>query len=115
MIIDELGRRLNEISNVEFVEYGWRTRPAGDFGVYQGEFDAGEENGDDSKLDRAIAGSVDLYTHGNKWLLAAAVESVLETVCESCWRLNSIQYERETGMVHREWVFEVHAEPEAGD
>ena len=105
MIFDELARLLKAINGVQFKEYEWRTRPAGDFGTYQLDFEAEDDNGDDMKQDRAWEGSVDLYTHGNKWTLVAEVESALETVCGSSWRLNSTQYEHETGMVHREFVF----------
>lgn len=109
MIFDELARQLKAISGVQFTEYEWKTRPAGDFGTYQLDFEAADDDGDDGKLDRAWEGSVDLYTHGNKWDKVAAVESVLESVCRSSWSLNSIQYERETGLVHREFVFQIEA------
>ena len=36
-----------------------------------------------------------------------AVETALETVCTGSWYLNSEQYERETGLVHREFVFQI--------
>lgn len=105
MIFDELARLLKAINGVQFKEYEWKTRPAGDFGTYQLDFEAEDDNGDDMKQDRAWEGSVDLFTHGNKWTLVAEVESALETVCGSSWRLNSTQYEHDTGLVHREFVF----------
>ena len=42
-------------------------------------------------------------------LIVAAVESALESICESAWELNSIQYERQTGLIHREFVFQIEA------
>lgn len=109
MIFDELARLLKSINGVQFKEYEWKTRPAGDFGTYQLDFEAEGDNGDDMKQDRAWEGSVDLFTHGNKWTLVAEVESALETVCGSSWRLNSTQYEHDTGLVHREFVFQIEA------
>ena len=109
MIFDELVRQLKAINGVEFKEYEWKTRPAGDYGTYHLDFEAADDDGDDGKIDRAWEGSVDLYTHGNKWDKVAAVESVLESVCGSSWSLNSIQYEGETGLVHREFVFQIEA------
>ncbi len=107
MIYDELVRLLQEIENVQFKEYEWRTRPPGNFGTVQLDFEAADDNGDDYKLDRAWEGSVDLYTHGEVPLVVAAVESALEEVCGGSWELNSIQYEQETKLVHREFVFQI--------
>ncbi|MBO7661926.1 MAG: hypothetical protein J6U01_00985 [Clostridia bacterium] len=109
MIFDELVRQLKEINGVEFKEYEMKTRPAGNFGTVQLDFEADDDNGDDSKVDRAWQGSVDLFTHGKQMLIVAAVESALESVCEGSWYLNSEQYERETGLIHREFVFEIEA------
>ena len=109
MIFDELVRQLKEINGVKFQEYEMKTRPAGNFGTVQLDFEAEDDNGDDSKVDRAWQGSVDLFTHGKQMLIVAAVESALESVCEGSWYLNSEQYERETGMIHREFVFEIEA------
>lgn len=107
MGFDELVRQLKAISDVKFEEYEWKTRPSGNFGTVQLDFEAADDHGDDSKQDRAFEGSVDLYTIGKEMMIVAAVESVLETVCEGSWELNSEQYERETGLIHREFVFQL--------
>lgn len=109
MIYDELVRELKAIEGVEFTEYEWKTRPNGNHGTVQLDFEAEDDDGDDRKQDRAWEGSVDLYTKGKEMMIAAAVESVLESICESAWYLNSEQYERETGLVHREFVFQIEA------
>lgn len=106
---DELVNGLKAISGVQFAEYEWATRPSGNHGTVQIDFEADDNNGDDRKQHRAMEGSVDLYTHGKEMMIVAAVESVLATVCESCWYLNSEQYERETGLIHREFVFQLDA------
>lgn len=109
MIYDELVRMLKAIEGVEFAEHEWKTRPNGNHGTVQLDFEAEDDDGDDRKQDRAWEGSVDLYTKGKAMMIAAAVESVLESICESAWYLNSEQYERETGLVHREFVFQIEA------
>jgi hypothetical protein len=109
VIFDELVRQLKEINGVEFQEYEWKTRPAGNFGTVQLDFEAEDDNGDDSKMDRAWEGSVDLFTHGKQMLIVAAVESALESVCEGSWYLNSEQHEQKTGLIHREFVFQIEA------
>ena len=107
MIYDELVRQLKAIQGVSFTEYEWKTRPNGNFGTVQLDFEAADDIGDDQKIDRAWEGSVDLFTHGKEMTVVAAVETALETVCEGSWYLNSEQYERDTGLIHREFVFQL--------
>ena len=109
MIYDELVRELQAIEGVQFAEHEWKTRPAGNHGTVKLDFEAEDDNGDDCHQDRAWEGSVDMYTHGKEMMIAAAVESVLENVCEGAWYMNSEQYERDTGLVHREFVFQIEA------
>ena len=106
-MFDTLVTLLKTIPNVQFTEYEWKTRPDGNFGTVQLDFEAETDNGDDGKQDRAWEGSVDLFTHGKEMMIVSAVETALETVCEGSWYLNSEQYEHETGLVHREFVFQL--------
>ena len=106
---EELVSRLKEISGVQFTEYEWKTRPNGNHGTVQIDFEAEDDNGDDGKQARAWEGSVDLFTRGKEMMIVAAVESILEEECEGSWYLNSEQYERETGLIHREFVFQLEA------
>ena len=109
MIFDELVRQLQAIEGVEFAEYEWATRPAGNFGTVKLDFEADDDDGDDFKQDRAWEGSVDLFTRGKEMLIVAAVESALEDVCEGSWYLGSELYERETGLIHRQFIFQIEA------
>lgn len=106
-MFDTLVALLQLIPNVKFAEYEWQTRPSGNFGTVQIDFEAEDDNGDDCHQDRAFEGSVHLFTHGKEMLIVAAVESALETVCSGSWYLNSEQYEHETGLIHREFVFQI--------
>jgi hypothetical protein len=106
-VFDELVEKLKAISGVSFTEYEWKTRPDGNHGTVQLDFEAEDDIGDDSHQDRAWEGSVDLFTKGKAWLIVAAVESALEEVCGGSWELNSEQYEKETGLIHREFVFQI--------
>ena len=108
-MFDTLVTLLKAISGVQFAEYEWKTRPNGNFGTVQLDFEAQDDNGDDIHQGRAWEGSVDLFTHGKELLIVSAVESALETVCEGSWYLNSEQYEHETGLIHREFVFQLEA------
>ena len=109
MIYDELVRELQAIRGVQFAEYEWKTRPKGNSGTVQLDFEAEDDIGDDCHQDRAWEGSVHLFTYGKEMMIAAAVESALENVCGGSWYLNSEQYEHSTGLVHREFVFQIEA------
>ena len=104
---DTLVSQLKGLTGVEFTEYEWKTRPAGNHGTINPDFEAEDDNGDDMKQDAAYEGSVHLYTRGRQTEIQEAVENVLVSICESSWRLNSEQYENETGLVHREYVFQL--------
>ena len=107
---ETLVNKLKAINGVEFAEYEWETRPAKNHGTIQPDFELPSDDGDDMKQDRAFEGSVDLFTYGKEMLIAAAVESALAEVCGANWYLNSEQYERDTGLIHREFVFQMEVE-----
>ena len=106
-----------KLLSIPFVEYGWKTRPEGAYGVVQLDFEAGTMNGDGGKADRAWEGSVDVFYPKltNRGDIIDAVEETLTTILGNSWSLNSTQYETGTGLFHVEWVFQcqdVEAEPE---
>lgn len=103
----ELVADLMALASVPFAEHEWSTRPAGNHGTVQLDFAAAQDSGDDGHQDMAYQGSVDLYTKGQGYDVASMVQYVLETHCGSSWRLNSKTYEKETGLMHREYVFEI--------
>ena len=104
---EQLVTALKALKDVQFAEHEWATRPPVDHGTVQLDFGAADDAGDDAHQDMAYQGSVDLYTNGQAWTTAAAVESVLEDVCGSSWHLNLKSYESSTGLMHREYVFEI--------
>lgn len=106
-MFDALVTELQGISGVQFREYEWKTRPDGNYGTVQIDFEAEVDNGDDGRQDRAFEGSVDLFTRGKEMMIVAAVETVLEKHCSGSWYLNSEQYEHDTGLIHREFVFQL--------
>lgn len=90
-------------------ENAWNTRPDADsYGITALEFEADALYGDNLKQCVAYEGSLDLYSrkkNGDGWvpLLCA----VLTEYCDGAWSLNSHQYERETGLFHWEWTFQI--------
>ena len=98
-----------KLSSVPVAEYGWKTRPEGAYRVVQLDFEAGHLDGDGEKLDRSWGGSVDLFYPKltDRDDLIEETEEILTEILGDSWELNSTQYERETGLFHVEWVFEV--------
>lgn len=98
-----------EVITLPMAEDEWNTRPnAESYGIISLDFERDSLDGDDVKLDVSMEGSVDLFSHsrsGAGWV--EKIRKTLETYCGACWSLNSHMYERETGLFHWEWTFEV--------
>ena len=94
---------------LQMAEDEWYTRPdTVSYGVVSLDFESGQLAGDGVKQDMSHEGSVDLFSMvrgGAGW-----VELITETLTDHCgasWSLNSHTYERDTGLFHWEWTFEV--------
>ena len=100
-----------ETASLPMAEDEWNTRPdTVSYGIVSKDFEAGAMEGDDMKLDVSYEGSVDLFSlmkSGAGWI--PLITGTLTKYCGPCWRLNSRSYERDTGLYHWEWVFEIGA------
>lgn len=87
----------------------WYTRPdTVSYGTVRLDFEADMLAGDDAKQAIAYEGSVDLYSmvrSGAGWV--ELITAALTEHCGPCWSLNHHTYERETGLFHWEWAFQV--------
>ena len=87
----------------------WNTRPETvSYGIVSLDFEVDALRGDNRKKATSYSGSVDLYSlnrDGAGWV--GEIVKVLEEYTESCWSLNHHTYERETGLFHWEWTFQV--------
>ena len=90
-------------------ENEWYTRPDDvSYGTVRLDFEADALHGDNLKQVTAYEGSVDLFSlvkGGAGWV--DLITRTLTEHCEGAWSLNSCQYERETGLFHWEWTFQV--------
>ena len=90
-------------------EDGWETRPdVTSYGVVAMDFETLALYGDDRKVATAYEGSVDLFSrnkHGAGWV--EEITGILTEHCGGCWSLNSHQHERDTGLFHWEWTFQI--------
>ena len=103
------GTSPDPVVTLPMAEDEWNTRPdTVSYGIVQKEFEADALRGDDVKTDTAFGGSVDLFSlqrNGAGWV--PLITGTLTKWCGGCWSLNSHTYERETGLFHWEWEFEV--------
>ena len=87
----------------------WNTRPdTVSYGTVRLDFEVDALHGDNVKHATAYEGSVDLYSlqrSGAGWV--ELITAALTDHSEGCWSLNRHQYERETGLFHWEWAFQV--------
>ena len=96
-------------TQLTFKHYAWAPAPPSEYGTYQ------EDGADDflangNHAEKGITGTIDYFTRNDDGSVQQTIEDALEGVC--AWRLNSIQYENETGLIHYEWVFEIYGKNE---
>lgn len=103
-MLDELRAAL-EATGIPVEHFGWSTAPAAPYLVY------GEDGGNDlhagnGHAEKAVEGTVDLYTRDDTGRGIAVVEEALEE-SGAAWYYASTQFESDTGLLHHEWVFQV--------
>ena len=57
--------------------------------------------------ERAITGTIDLYTQREYDSLIDQIEDALNGGGHISWSLNSVDYDDETNLIHYEWIFTV--------
>lgn len=91
-------------TRIPFAAYGWDHAPGGTYGVISLEGQEESVAGDNRIHHQSIRGSIDLFVKGISTTAAQTVQNAINGVV--AWRLNSVQYEDDTGLVHYEWIFE---------
>ena len=103
------GEEPDPVVLLPMAEDDWDTRPdTVSYGTVRLDFEADSLTGDDMKKVSAYEGSVDLYSlerSGAGWI--PLICGTLTVHCGGAWRLNHHTFERETGLFHWEWVFQV--------
>ncbi len=108
-LVEDLKSLQQEGTELPMAEDEWYTRPdTVSYGIVSLDFEAGQIIGDGVKKDSSYEGSVDLFSlvrNGAGWV--QLITDTLTAHCGGSWSLNSHTYERETGLFHWEWTFEV--------
>lgn len=94
-------------SAIPLAEYEWATRPSGNHGVFQIDFDVNNDGGDDFHQGKIVEGSLDVYTQGRKPVIWAALEAILTEHCEASWYMNHEGIDQETRLLRREYIFQI--------
>lgn len=76
------------------------------YAVWMEETEGDSVHGDDGKTIQVIQGSIDYFTMTDLDPLVDKIQVGLAAQ-KIAYRLNSVQYEEETGMIHYEWIWEV--------
>ena len=103
---ESLREALLACEEIPLREYEWATRPKTDHGVFQPDFDADNDAGDDAHQDTAREGSLDVYTQGRKPEVWAVLEAILTEYCEASWYLSYEGIDQETRLLRREYIFQ---------
>ena len=74
--------------------------------VWAEDGEASSNSADDQKIDQVMQGTIDYFTNEEFDPNVEAIQEKLNAA-EISWRLNSIQYEEDTGYIHYEWVWEL--------
>lgn len=90
----------------DFAHFGWSRAPGTEYGTWAEE---GAEDlvGNGRHIERGTVVTVDLFTRDDSGAPRAAVEAQLEALGWP-WRLDSINYESETGLIHLYWRVSVY-------
>lgn len=84
----------------------YATQQSDNYIVWAEDGEADSTNGDNQKTDQVIQGTIDYFTNEEFDPNVEAIQEKLNAA-EISWRLNSIQYEEDTGYIHYEWVWEL--------
>jgi ethanolamine utilization microcompartment shell protein EutL len=81
-------------------------KATGNYIVWAEDGQAGAGHGDNHMKTQIIGGTIDYFTKTEFDPAFDTIQAKLNSA-DLAWKLNSIQYEKETGYIHYEWVFGV--------
>ena len=102
-MFEELLEQL-QATGIPFEAYAWEVAPKTDYGVISLVGGGDHFFGDNGLEEQAVEGTVDLFIRSHLTTKAKTVQDTLRT-SGVAWRLDSVQYETETRLVHWSWDF----------
>ena len=107
--LERIGTALVEALGENVYHY-WRPNMTAPFCVWAEDGETTPLDADNRKQEQAIGGYVDYYTKTEYDTALDAVQDTLKSIAEDvpfAWRLDSVQYEEETNIIHYQWVWSV--------
>jgi len=92
------------------VYHYWRPNIAAPFCVWAEDGETIPMDADNQKVEQAIVGYVDYYTKTEYDHMLDTVQDVLRGIAADMpfgWRLDSVQYEDDTNLIHYQWIWSV--------
>lgn len=88
------------------VHHYFTSGQAGNYIMWSEDGEGGSGHADNHKTTQVIKGTIDYFTKDE---FDPVVEQIQEKLNSAniAWKLNSAQYEKETGYTHYEWVWEI--------
>lgn len=105
--IGKIGYALaNGLPGINISHY-WRPKMEPPFMIWQEDEEASSLEADSHKQEQALGGSIDYFTLNEMDPKVDQIQTVLNSIDGFAWRLESVQYEDDTNLIHYEWRFEV--------
>jgi hypothetical protein len=82
------------------------TGQIGNYIVWAEDGEGSSGHADNQKTTQVIQGTIDYFTKTENDPVVGQIQDALNKA-DIAWRLNSVQYERETGYIHHEWTWEM--------
>lgn len=96
---------LNSNLSCDAIYHYWRLVNKDRYVIWAEDFENTSFRADNNKEEQEIHGTIDLFTKTEYDPLVDEIQNAIDAV--SAWRLNSVQYEDETGYIHYEWEWSV--------
>ena len=97
-----------ESTGYAFAHYGWSRAPEGDYGVYA-ENGSEDFEANDIHIEQALTGTIDFFTRDDSGTPKRTIEAAIDQ-SGIVWRLNTVQFEPDTGYIHYEWVWGIYGQ-----
>lgn len=103
--LEPIGEMLAGLSDHAY--HYWRSAPKGtkSYIVWAEDEEAQALNTDNLKVKQGIHGTIDYFTKVEFDEMVDDIQEGLNELENVSFRLNSVQYEEETGFIHHEWEF----------
>lgn len=95
------GRGLAEI--VDETYHYWRPMKSVPYAIWQEDGEDGSFDTNNRKAEQQIHGTLDYFTKKEFDEVVDDIQTYLNSLNDFGWRLNLVQYEEETNLIHFEW------------